>query len=572
MIPAFALQLYTHLFNSLYIPIVFLNLILLISLIAINIRTISSYFRRLNKTYTVLLIICLALGLYLRLSMFSNSDDVNSSSWEYLHTANCLSKDYKCPGQVSSHIPISHPIGYPMAMRIFLIFSPISVEKMHAFNILCDMAAIAVLFLLVFLLINNAPIAIFSVFLYAIIPEFVLYANKGEAEAFSNLVTLLAIFFIVSSLRQNTFKAYLLAWVSVFYAMEVRTETIGLLATLFCLGFFLLRPARTNVNLALKKWAVSFLLTVILSLPFLHFVGVADFHDKGGLGFGIQYIPKHVAHWLERYIQVFYTMPSINVMPLLFFVCSAFFFVRYHEQRKPLIFVAAWMIMHNTLYLSFFRGPGGHFVLTFAPFLILIAAGTYFVSNSLLRVFSMKYLKNKMFLVTLLNITALLIIFYHPNQITHRSYTPTSYETITILMRQSYGELNMSSYILVPWQTILAMQYDVGRQDFFLGYTYQPNNSKELVIINNSSLRIPARAIQKMIDDGRLYFISFWNCSAPHPDRRIETTVLTSHPDCDIISKTFRTNLVTRKGEVEVWRITGYRQHNQTDAFQDSLR
>lgn len=556
--------IYMVFFKEFYVTIVFANFFLVILLLILNFRILKGHFETIRRSTLVILFLILCFGLYLRISVFSNSDDLNSSTWEYLAVVNCLNPKHSCPFEIQLPIPYTHPIGYPVTLASFFFLSNINITKMHMFNIIIDVLNILIIFLLVYLLFKNEKIGIFSAFIVVILNDYIVYANKGEVEIFSIMMTLLTLLVLVISLKENLYKIHFLLFSLLAYSVETRIETIAFLSLLFVTGLILFKGAAERRQ-TLKKWLIVVTILFVFFVPSLYFVLSHESQNPEGATFSLNHVGTFIPFFIDRYKEVFVDMLKVKWLFVICLPFSALALFKENKYRRTMLFLVLWFIFQNLAYLSFFRGPGGHFILGCAPLIIIISIGIYVIFSYLnkyaLYVLSKKYkIKKISLLLVVIFLLAILFCYYSPSQILKRAYRPNPYEQITIDMWSALNSLKNDSYIIVPYQIGLMMKYQASKQAKIITYSASRREANALLILsNNSGSNLNKNYVISLIKEKRLFFFKYWDCNKSDPNRLIEISVTNSHPDCDIIDKTFNLAYKYEEGYAKVYEVSSYK-------------
>ena len=387
-------------------PLIFLNFVLLLFFVCFNFRKFKSFFREIKKRTWWLLLLVILLALFLRIFISPHGTLMFEDEGWYMDTAEkVLEADFNYFSD-----GIYKSTGWPFIISLsFFLFGKDNLVAHYASSVL-GILTVFNIFCLSLLLFKKEKIALWSAFLFSLIPVHIVWSGSAETAVPSIFFVTLALFFSVLYFKQRTNPLLWLSLFAIIFAAQVRMENY-LLLPLFLLGLFIFgaNPFKKDSfkSVFIKIISIGFIL--IMSLPNLinnlnHYL----FNNWNVIDTG-QYAPNWgISNFIYNWVQQGSHLFDGEYHPLIFSVFLILGIVyAIKKDKKALIFLGSWFLIFFFIYFVSWPGlsPKSRLFINFYPITAIFAgSGIYFVNN---------LVKHKRFkkILTLILIVVILLSF-----------------------------------------------------------------------------------------------------------------------------------------------------------------
>ncbi len=249
---------------------IFLNLILLIVLLYLNVNSLKQFFLKIKRTTWILLFAVLILALVLRIVIPSQIHLLYLDEYKYIEAG----KNVISTGTLGDYAKSS---GWPVILSI--VFSVFGISNIVAIytSIVFGSLTILLIFFLSLLLIKNQRISLFVALIFSLIPFHILWSSTAETNVVSVFFVALSLFFCCLYLESKDEDKLLfwLSWVTLAFTAQLRPENY-----ILPLVFFLITLDLKKKHF-LKSVTKSLVpLAVFLILSFGNFIVLFDFYNS----------------------------------------------------------------------------------------------------------------------------------------------------------------------------------------------------------------------------------------------------------------------------------------------------
>ncbi len=386
----------------------FFSFILALTLIFYCRKSILKFLSGIDKKYWILLAVIFCLGLFFRLQ-FSPFTHLMDAEYDFMSIAKIAAE--------KNTIPDSRLTGYPLLLSFSFLLFGFSNTTTYYWNIFLTNFVILAIFLFTYSLFQNKKIAIYSSFIAAVSPLFLLFSSISAVNLISATFVLFALFIFTLYYKSNNENKKLF-YCSIFllaFSLNRRIENFLLLLLLF--------PLYINKEKRVKRlnfW-LPLLILLLLSLPTILLISTGGGHGLSSLeeGFlGREYILEDLRLLDEVFIGhlikpmfaptffIFFSIIGIIVSIRIYFTKRKNFGSKKHFSILLLFY---WFGSYLVLYLSLNRvGIHWNMAINIYPvYIIFSCIGIYTVETGLIKLFK----TNKQFYLTILIISIILISF-----------------------------------------------------------------------------------------------------------------------------------------------------------------
>jgi len=388
-------------------PLIFLNFVLLLFFICFSFREFKSFFKKIKRRTWWLILLIILLALSLRIFISPHGTLMFEDEGWYMDTAEKVLEadfNYFSDGMYKS-------TGWPFIISLsFFFFGKDNLVAHYASSVL-GVLTVFNIFCLSLLLFRKEKIALWSAFLFSLIPVHIVWSGSAETAVPSVFFVTLALFFSLLYFKQ---KAGSLLWLSLFaviFAAQVRMENYFLLP-LFLLGLFIFKvnPFKKDSFKSVFIKIILIGLILIMSLPNLfnnlnHYL----FNNWNTIDTG-QYAPNWgISNFIYNWVQQGSHLFDGEYHPLIFsifLILGIIYAIK--KNKKALIFLGTWFLIFFLIYFVSWPGlnPKSRLFLNFYPITVIFAGcGVYLINN---------LVKHERFknILTLILIIALLLSFF----------------------------------------------------------------------------------------------------------------------------------------------------------------
>jgi len=391
--------------------LIFLNFLLLVVIVYFNRKELLGFFKKIKSRTWLILILIILLASFLRIFVAPHQTIMFGDEGWYMETAkNILEGNY---GYFVRSIYKS--IGWPFIIAVsFFFFGTDNLVAHYASSIL-GILTVFNIFCLALVFFKKENIALWSAFLFSLIPVHIVWSGSAETNVASVFFITLAIFFSALYFKQKNNGLFWLSLIAIAFACQMRIENYFLIP-FFLLGLLIFR---------IKVFEGVGLKTVLRNLLF---VGLAIMIVIPNLTNALSH---HLStNWGELVIEDQRYVPNFSLSNLAYNLthqASHFLDTRYHplifsifliigliyaliKTRKSWIFLCIWFLLLFFIYFSCWSnlGPKSRFFMGFYPITTLFAGcGLYYFVNCF------RTEKFKFFLTLILVLIIILSFFPH---------------------------------------------------------------------------------------------------------------------------------------------------------------
>jgi len=249
----------------------------LIAFVFLNIKTIVKQFKGIKgKTWIILILIFLT-GFSLRFLVFPHVHLMYIDEPWYLELAKNMNQKHN--PVVCKYIDYNteqcnaptKPLGWPFLISIvFLIFGLNNYYALYLGSLIGSFSIILI-FLLTYLIFKNQKIALWSSFLLALTPIYILWSNSAETNSTSVFFVMLTMLFFIIYAKNKQKSILILTILSLFFTALIRFENIILAAILF-LVYIKLR--KFNSKAAFWRFLNAYYASIFLIILIIMILGL----------------------------------------------------------------------------------------------------------------------------------------------------------------------------------------------------------------------------------------------------------------------------------------------------------
>lgn len=350
------------------------NFFILLVLIFVNFRDIRKYFVKVKLITWVVVIAIFIVALYLRLAgplQVPLCDGQDGVFIRYFLGANDLFET----GDTWRFN--QQPMGYPILLFLtFLIFGATYTSAI-IFNVALSSLNIILVFLITYFITKNEYAGIFSALFLAFFPMSVFFSQFGYTPITSVFfVSLSALFFLIS-LETRTSKMFLLAFVSLAFASNIRLENWMVFLSLFLICYAI--HFRFDKK-EFKKLIIPIIVFLVLSSYSIQFI--SNGHKNFGIpseisseyyseAFSVKYLPDNLIYSFSNLSE-----PSYYPVFLYFFIFASLISIRrFPKLIVPLLWVILTLLFFGRFWGLKFACVHMYFIILHPPFSILYGIG-----------------------------------------------------------------------------------------------------------------------------------------------------------------------------------------------------
>jgi len=364
-------------------PLIFLNFVLLLFFICFNFRKFKSFFREIKKRTWWLLLLVILLALFLRIFISPHGTLMFEDEGWYMDTAEkVLEADFNYFSD-----GIYKSTGWPFIISLsFFLFGKDNLVAHYASSVL-GILTVFNIFCLSLLLFKKEKIALWSAFLFSLIPVHIAWSGSAETAVPSVFFVTLALFFSLLYFKQKTNSLLWLSLFAIIFAAQVRMENYFLLP-LFLLGLFIFRanPFKKDNFKSVFIKIILIGLILVISLPNLinnlnHYL----FNNWNTIDTG-QYAPNWgISNFVYNWVQQGSHLFDGEYHPLIFsifLILGIIYAIK--KDKRALIFLGVWFLIFFFIYFVSWPGlnPKSRLFINFYPITAIFAgSGIYFVNN-----------------------------------------------------------------------------------------------------------------------------------------------------------------------------------------------
>ena len=353
------------------------NFILLLIFIYLCRKPLGQFFKNISRNTWLWISLIFVFGLLVRLFISSHSFLTIFDEAEYMETATNLSSNFQQGVYV-----YPRSIGWPFILAVvFKLFGP---SYNAAFYTSSALGALTVfnIFLLALALSKKENVAIWSAFLFSVLPLHIKWSGSAETNVPSLFFITLGLFFCALYFRNPDPKQAQgwLSWlvlIGLSFASQFRPENYALFGV-FLIGLLIFAPSPLRKFKLDLVWPLFLALIVTLPNLFvvLNFQISADwiFRDSSGVLSGSNWSLENLINNSLNYGKYFFTTYHSFIFSILYFGGAVYLFLK---KRKIFFFLMGWFLLFYFIYFSSWLqtlGAKSRIFLTFYPILAISAA------------------------------------------------------------------------------------------------------------------------------------------------------------------------------------------------------
>ncbi len=441
-------------FESVLVDFGFYFLYTLFSLIAILLFLKRDVFKgilsRINRSTWYVLLFLVFFSLFLRLFLSPMYIVNYSNAWEYMAAAKNLLYNHAftvCSfgsvGECYSQITPPHPPGSAFFLALGSMFFGLSRNLHLGLNIMAGSLTPVMAFLFIYLLFKNEKLAVFSSFLFSLIPFHIFNSGYGGGYALASFWIFLSLFSFMAFLRKKEALLGFLTVAIVIFTSFIRIENLFLLVIFPVSIPILNRKKKENAKL-LK----IFLLSILVLFPLLTVQTFSLENTTCGYDFSFAYVGRNVFFMADILSETF-TVPFIFISMAI----VLFFFFQKKNYRREMIFLLLISLSYAGIYLTYFNHFNPDYALNItAPFILLLSFGIFEMRKMFPRKFEKAFLLSAVFV--------LFVLFLHGNLLPYKRMEPYVYdgERASENIMEFVEELPEDSFVSASFSEVLMIE------------------------------------------------------------------------------------------------------------------
>lgn len=391
---------------------------LLLILIFVNFRDIRKHFAKVKLTTWVVVIAIFLVALYLRfagpLLQVPLCDAQDGLFLRYTLGA----KDLFETGDTWRFF--QQPMGYPILLFLTFLISGASYASAIIFNVALSSLTIILVFLITYLITKNEYAGTFSALFLALFPMSVFFSQFGSTQTTSAFFVSLSVLFLLISLETRTLKMFLLTFVSLAFASNLRLENFMIFFSLFLICYAVHFHFDRK---ELKKLIIPIIVFLVLSSYTIDFIinGHRAFKISPEIAseyyseiFSEKYLPDNLVYTFGNLSE-----PSYYPVFLYFFIFASLISIRrFPKLIVPLLWVILTLLFFGRFFGLKFASVHLYFIPLYPAFSILYGIGmvsilVFFVNKS--KKLKSKGLKRIIVPVKIFLLVLMFLITLYPN-------------------------------------------------------------------------------------------------------------------------------------------------------------
>lgn len=471
----------------------FLHLLFVIFFVILNYRTLCNCFKKIKKRTWLLVFVILLLGTYLRLTLTQSI--ANTENFTYEAQAVCLSASHRtelffCH---KNNYGGDHPLGWPIILSLIYTIFPVGTLTAAVFALVISIMSIILMFLAAYTTFNNEKIALYSSFLWAIFPLHIAFSAQPSSEFLSEFFLLSALLVFAVTMKKSSWKMYSLLFVLMAYCVQIRVDN-NIIFIIFLL--FILYTKRKIIEY--KKMLIPLFLSLFLLLGPLRITLTYQLHSMSFRAF-----MHNIIGYLGTLCDIFCPVIVIIIIALIGLLSDLLIEKDYKFITILSVLLGSYISVQLLFIFSFGAVPWDYMYVHTSSFLVIIlGAGIYFFSKSILSIFSLGS-KFSTVVFAALSLFILLTIFFSPQKPSPylRTRTMNGYGFIDILPNKIpffYKHYKDSLY-----GTIVDASRHINKSDYLI-YIH-PCLSTEVVLVETENpfidFSIGEHETTSMLDD-----------------------------------------------------------------------
>ncbi len=440
-----------------------ITFLLLIILLFLNRKYFGKYLRKIKKKTWVILVLIFILGLALRLFLPLHYHKQGNDEFEYMEAAKSLTVDFREGNYLRS-------IGWPLIIAIF--FSLFGVNNWVAIYLSLFLGSLTIfnIFFLSLVLLKNKKIALWSAFLFSLLPLHIAWSGSAETNVPSLFFITLTLFFYIFYTKEKKYSLLWLSIISLAFTVQVRPENY-ILPILFVFYFFIYEYKGKE---SFKKINFNFLWpwVTLTFLSFFNFIQVWQFQfgknwiisDSGGREIGENWGLSNLINNSYSYaIDIF----NETYQPIVYSILLGIgvFYLWKRERKASLLLTSYFLIFYLSYFFSWLQSLGGRsrIFMSFYPVTVIFAgAGAYFLFQRKFSFYKRK-INKKAIIVSFISVIFLSFSPYFLRLIKEKA-NPESFTTLllleTMVPELIKKDIPKQRSIILQWPQVLKATTD----------------------------------------------------------------------------------------------------------------
>ena len=351
------------------------NLIGVLILTYLNLPALKKLFRRIKRKSWLILLAIVLMGLIVRVAFGPWAHIVYFDEYDYMQSAKWLVAEGRFGLCITGSLEACQKfILFPQQIGVSFLFSAVffmaeaSSSSLMFLNLLINLASIALVFCMGYLMLKRENSALFAAFVFSLVPIYVSYSTSAAPDIISVFLTFSALTMLFAYLESRSFRSLLLFSLVLAYALQTRTENqmLILLAILLFLMYGCVRVLWRKrslmillVLLAAEFFAMMYVGNVLVNKEWIH---------RGPLS--LSYIPKNS----------YYIYSWLSNVPFIFAIFTIIGIIMMIRSRKRFgrqgVFLGAWLLLYALVFMVYPYFKAERFTISvFPPLVILSGAG-----------------------------------------------------------------------------------------------------------------------------------------------------------------------------------------------------
>ena len=330
----------------------------IVILTALDYGKIKKLFSKVSRNTWILLGFILLAGLYLRTVVVPHTHRIFFDEDLYVGIGNSIASEGKAimcnrgyPDRCVEGILNKEPNGYPVLVGVLYFIFGRGEWIVYAMEAALGTLSIALVFLAAYLLFESERTALYSAFVFALIPSHIVWSGSLGAEVVATFFALAAVLYALLYLKTGNNRLLLATAFVTAYATQIRPES-GLIIPIVCL-LVALNDKRILKKAATYGFWIPWIALILLIIPHMIHLAHANRTYNWGASEG-----KISVKYLDRNLSVntSFLVDGVN-HPTAFTVFAVLGLVYMLAYRwRALLPLFAWFAIFFGLYAVFYSG------------------------------------------------------------------------------------------------------------------------------------------------------------------------------------------------------------------------
>jgi len=375
------------------LPYFFLvNFVLILILIALNLKSFREWFGNVNKNTWMLLIAIVVLGFFMREFLIPHTHRIFFDEDLYSGIGNSIAKEFRAvmcnygtPEKCREGILNKDPSAWPFTLAVFYWLFGSGERLAFIVSIFIATLSIVLVFLIVHIISNIEKAALYASLLFALTPAHLIWSGSIATEVPFAFFSMLTVLSYLLYFENESFKAHLLGATLLAYTVQIRPEG-GIFIGVIAFMFLLFENDRLKRLFSCRFWFPWVLLFILITPHMMqtYMNREGSWGAPSGEKLGWKYVDdnftKNTLFWYSGEMQpLFFTFLALLGIVYLVF-----------REKKNLLFNLVWFFTFFILFIFFYAGSvdnggiGFRFInLYCAPAAILGGYGAFMLQRML---------------------------------------------------------------------------------------------------------------------------------------------------------------------------------------------